>query len=63
MYDIYFYWENRQSATKTLRESFSEAIEAAQEKAQKHSRLMSVEIVDENYARVIMSREELLKVG
>lgn len=63
MYDIYFYWENRQSATKTLRESFAEAIEAAQKKALKHSSLMSVEIVDENYARVILSREELLKVG
>lgn len=63
MYDIYFYWENRQSATKTLRKSFSEAIEAAQKKAQKHSRLMSVEIVDESYERVLLSREELLKVG
>lgn len=63
MYDIYFYWENRQSSTKTLRESFSEAIEEAQKKAQKHPSIMSVEIVGETYSRVILSREELLKVG
>lgn len=60
MYKIYYYWENRPGYTPSLAKSLASAMSIARYRAHNHKNLMSVEIVDNNYYRIFVSREELL---
>lgn len=60
MYKIYYYWENRPGYTSASAKSLASAMSIARYRAHNHKNLMSVEIVDNNYYRIFVSREELL---
>lgn len=60
MYRIYYYWENRPSYTVARSDSLAKAMSIARYRANQHKNLMSVEIVDDNYEQIFVSREELL---
>lgn len=62
-YRIYFYWENRPGATHKDAQTHDGAIAIAKVKAANHKTLMSVEIVDDNYSREFISREELCSIN
>lgn len=63
-YRIYFYWENRRSATHKDVQTREGAIAIAKVKAANHKTLMSVEILNYDFDnREVISREELLSVN
>ena len=57
---IYYYWENRQGYTSARADSVAAALSVARYRANQNKNLMSVEIANDNYERIFVSREELL---
>lgn len=60
-YSIYFYWENRPGYTSARTDSLAGALSVARYRVNQNKNLMSVEIVDDNYEQIFVSREELLE--